>query len=42
MITEIKEALQEFRENPMEGLIFLLPVVILGISIVSGWSYVKI
>lgn len=36
MITEIKEALQDFRENPMEGLIFLLPVVILGISIVSG------
>lgn len=36
MITEIKEALQDFRENPMEGLIFLLPVVIFGISIVSG------
>ena len=36
MITKIKEALQDFRENPMEGLIFLLPVVILGISIVSG------
>ena len=36
MITEIKESLQDFRENPMEGLIFLLPVVILGISIVSG------
>lgn len=36
MITEIKESLQDFRENPMEGLIFLLLVVILGISIVSG------